>query len=428
MKSAVASAIFFAASIALAVAYPSRSYYRPVSYDDGEYSSGRSLWTGQQPSYTLASAPFYYQPRNLDLEETDQRGRKYKIVKKKKNQGAPGSGSDEEEDDEPQDDDDDDESSEEEQDEEEDEEQSLDTPSWEKLFPEEDKNTGSKCLKIRLAIVDEKENSNRDLDGFIFLAFDDQGGASPGYEQGGGGQAPSGYGGQSPSGYGGQGSSGYSGGGSLANIPGGAPAPQGSGSLMSFFTGGNSGGSSGNSGSEGHQSEHGGPPQYRQGPPPQYRGRSSLEEEPRSGGAVLYDGYRYIPVKPVHVQLGQRQAKKIKPKQQKKVKTQGRSLRTSAAPSSSSRQNKKISNNSNKKIVLVQVPPRDSREIRFSRDEDGFRVESGPMYAPTEIWRWEGPGGRPLRRRENRPSGLYYAPRPQRGSASSVRFAEENDY
>ncbi|CAL8113906.1 unnamed protein product [Orchesella dallaii] len=403
MKLTVASAIFFAASIAVAVAYPSRRYYEPVSYDDGEYPGGRSLWEGQ-PQYTLASAPFFYQPRNLDLEDAASRARKYKIVKKKKDQGAPGSGSDEEEDEEPQDDDD--ESSEEEEDEEEDEEQSLDVPPWEKLFPEEDKNTGT---------------------------FDDQGGASPDYGQGGqgpsgygqGGQGPSGYGqggGQGPSGYPeGQGSGGY--GGSLANIPGGAPAPQGSsGGLMSLFTGGSS---SSSSSGNGPQSDLGGPPQYREGRPPQYRGRTSLQdvEEPRSGGAVLYDGYRYIPVKPVHVQLGERQAKKIKANKQKQEKTQARSLRTSAT---SSQQNKKLSTNSNKKIVLVPVRPRDSREIRFSRDEDG--VESGPIYAPTEIWRWEGPGGRPLRRRENRPSGLYYAPRPQRGSSSSVRFAEENDY
>jgi len=202
------------------------------------------------------------------------------------------------------------------------------------------------------------------------------------------------------------------------------------------------GGSSGSS--EGPQSDigggGGGPPQYRQGPRPQYqavRARTSFQsaEEPRSGGAVLYDGYRYIPVNPVQVRVPKRQAKKIKTNTKVTPdKEQARSSKKPAAPKapSSSRQTKKLSNKKQQQqqqYVFVPVDSRDSREIRFSRDQHGFKMESGPMYAPKEIWRWEGPGGRPLRRRENRPSGLYYtAPRPQRGSASTIRFAQENDY
>jgi len=305
-------------------------------------------------------------------------------VKKKNQDGRPGS--DEEEDDEPEDDEDG-ESSEEEADEEgagEDNEE-LDTPPWEQLFPEEDKNTGN---------------------------FDATGG------QGGQG----GYGGQD--GYGPQGGYGGQGGGSLANLPSGGPAPESSGSLMNLFGGGSSEG--------GQQSDigGGGPGQYRQGSRPsgpprrQYqavRSRSSIpsSEEPRTGGAVLYDGRRYIPVTPVQIRLPQRDAKTIK---EKKKQNRARSSKPTVAPTTTTtRQNKKLKNK--QPYVLVQVPERDSREIRFNRDEHGLRMEHGPIYSPTEIWRWEGPGGRPLRRRENRPA--YYSSRPHRGS--SIRFAQEED-
>lgn len=244
---------------------------------------------------------------------------------------------------------------------------------------------------------------------------------------------------------------------------GGAPAPSNSGSLLSLLTGGYSGGGSGGNSNEGPGGPGGpqndgpggpgGPPQYRrQGPPPQHsrqgpppkrghqgppppyqavRARTSIpsSEEPRSGGAVLYDGVRYIPVKPVHVRVPKRQAKKIKT-QAAPATDKARSLVPAAKPKSktTTRQQKKISSSPKKpQYVLVPVE-RDSREIRFARDQHGFRIDSGPMFGPTEVWRWEGPGGRPLRRRENRPSGLYYAPRPQRGSASTIRFAEESDY
>lgn len=138
MKFSTSVAIFFAASIALAIAYPTR-YYEPSSSDEsGEYPDGRTLLASRQP-YTLATAPFFYQPRNLELESKG--GKKYTIVKKKKTQqGAPLPAS--EEDDEPQDEEE--ESSEEEEDEEEDD---VGVPSWDKMFPEEDKNTGSMGIK-----------------------------------------------------------------------------------------------------------------------------------------------------------------------------------------------------------------------------------------------------------------------------------------
>lgn len=344
-------------------------------------------------------------------------------MKKKKNPGAgQKQGSDE---DNSQDEEGSDESSEEDEEEDEEnneennEEESLDVPPWEELFPEDDKNTGN---------------------------FD----ASPG---GGSGGVGGGYGDQD---------------GQLADLPTGGPAPESQGGLMSLFSGGNRFGGGG--GGEGPQSDlggGGGPPQYRQGPPPpqysqgpppqQYsqgpppqhysqgpsppyqavRGRTSMQsvEEPRSGGAVLYDGYRYIPVKPVQVRVPKRQAKKIKTNAKvTPVKEQTRARSSIPAPKSPSRQTKKLKSKKQQRqqqYVLVPVDrdlSRDNREIRFSRDQHGLKMESGPMFAPTEIWRWEGPGGRPLRRRENRPSGLYYAPRPQRGSASTIRFAEENDY
>lgn len=140
MKFATGSAIFFAASIALAIASPARSYYRADSVEEDEEESAEVL-AANQP-YTLATAPYFYQPRSAEVG-----ARKYKIVKKKKKN--PVNPYPIEEDDEPQDDEDDDESSEEEadeeggEDEEADEEQSMDVPPWEELFPEEDKNTGS---------------------------------------------------------------------------------------------------------------------------------------------------------------------------------------------------------------------------------------------------------------------------------------------
>lgn len=218
--------------------------------------------------------------------------------------------------------------------------------------------------------------------------------------------------------------------GNVADIPGGAPAPESGGSLMSLFSGGylnpqrdeGEGGPGGPGGSGGP----GGPPQYRQGPPPPRpgkRGRTALGE---SGSDVIFDGVRYIPVKPVHVQVSQRTGKKVKTKVGPKKIHQAR---TGVSTKLAKRQGPSavVKNKSKNSLIFVPVD-RANRELRFSRDQhQGFKVQSGPpSFAPSEIWRWEGPGGRPLRKRENRPSGLYYSPRPQRGSGSSVRFGDES--
>lgn len=205
-------------------------------------------------------------------------------------------------------------------------------------------------------------------------------------------------------------------------MQGGLPAPQSGGSLLSLLTGGNlkvqnegQGGPEGYGGSGGGYGGPGGPGGPQGGP--QYRHALLPSEEPRSAAGVLYSPHtdRYIPVRPVQVRIPKRQAKKVKKvvtPQIPEEQFQGRSLR----PASSSKKTVVPK----KQYVLVPVE-RDSREIRFGRDRHGFRVDSGPVYPPTEIWRWGG--------RSGKPTGLYYAPRPHRGSASSIRFAApENDY
>lgn len=143
MKCPTLSALFFAASIALAIAVPARNYY----YDD-EYPESRHLTVGRPVS--LASAPFYYQSRHLELDELPDRARKYQIVKRKKRPGAPAPQGGSDEDDDAADDDESNESSEEDEEEDDEnagedhEEESADVPPWEDLFPEDDKNTGCK--------------------------------------------------------------------------------------------------------------------------------------------------------------------------------------------------------------------------------------------------------------------------------------------
>lgn len=231
---------------------------------------------------------------------------------------------------------------------------------------------------------------------------------------------------------------------------GGRPAPQsGSQSLLSLLTGGSSkpqnegqGEQGGYGGPGGPQGGYGGPqggyggsggpqggPQGGYGGPggpqgggpggPQYRHALMSSEEPRSGAAVLYSPHtdRYIPVRPVQVRVPKRTAKKVKkakkvtPQVLPEEEFQGRSLR----PVSSSKKT-----GTKTQYVLMPVE-RDNREIRFGRDRHSLRVDSGTVYPPTDIWRWGG--------RSGKPTGLYYAPRPHRGSASSIRFvAPENDY